>query len=99
MRPLLQPNVEIMIATAMMYSPALPRIASSAAVPTRSCGAVAVASAGRTVREATVAGRYSAVTVRSPTAIADGGGRLAALGSLPAKPAAVPARLAESEAP
>src|SRR2546428_203814 len=46
MRPLLQPKVEIMIATAMTYSPALPRIASSAAVATPSFGAGAGGPAG-----------------------------------------------------
>src|SRR3989442_15076950 len=95
MRPLLQPNVEIMIATAMMYSPALPRIASSAAVPTRSCGAVAIASAGGAFREAPLAGRYNAGPGSTPPPLANGRGRLPSLRPPPADPPVFPPALAQ----
>src|SRR5262245_65434365 len=67
MSPLQQPNVEIMIATAMMPAPAPPNITSIAAVPTRSSGACWILSNGNTQRYATFASRYKLITSPVPS--------------------------------
>src|SRR5712691_696773 len=75
MSPLLQPNVEIMIATAIMYRPGVPSIACIAVVPTGglpSTLVAAITSLGRTFKYATLASTYSATTTRTPVAIAKG---------------------------
>ena len=97
MRPLLQPNVEIMMAAAISLSPGCPRIACSAAVATRSCGAVAMAAAGSTFRYATFASRYSTVTINTPAPIATGRSRSGCVSSLPAKPTLFQASIENSE--
>src|SRR5207245_2827900 len=86
MRPLLQANVEIMRAAAMTFNPGSPKMACSAAVPTRSCGALAMAAAGRTFRYATFASTCRTVTMSTPAPMATGRSRWAFLSSLPANP-------------
>src|SRR5581483_9227208 len=66
MSPLQQPNVEIMIATAMMPAPAPPNITCIAAVPTRSSGAYWILASGNTQRYATFASRYKPITSPVP---------------------------------
>ena len=49
-KPLLHPNVEIMIATAMIDAPDGPKITSAVAEPTRSEGTVWIPSKGNATR-------------------------------------------------
>src|SRR6266702_2519451 len=86
-----------MIATAMMYRPGVPNIACSAAVPTRSCGAWAMASCGSTTRYETFARTYSVVTIKTPAPIANGTSFSGFLSSPDAKPTLFHASIENNE--
>ncbi len=64
----MQPNVETMMASAMIAVPEPGRITSRAAVATRSEGACWIAASGSVTRYATFASRYSAITNEDPSA-------------------------------
>src|SRR2546430_2054582 len=90
-----------MIAIAMIYRPGVPNIACSAAVPTRSCGAWAMASCGSTTRYDTrydtFARTYSVVTIKTPAPIANGTSFSGFLSSPDAKPTLFHASIENNE--
>src|SRR5580704_19274223 len=67
--PLLQPNVEIMMAIAIIQAPLAPNTAESAAVATRSSGAFWICASGSAHRYARFARQYSVITMTVPNAI------------------------------
>src|SRR2546429_59541 len=100
MSPLLQPNVEIITAIAMMLSPAPPNIAWRAAVPMGgwfSVEAIWMATRGSTFRYATLASRYRVVTTSTPTAMANGMSRSGCFSSPEAKPTLFQASIENSD--
>src|SRR5580704_10438709 len=64
--PLLQPNVEIMMAIAIIHAPLAPKTAESAAVATRSSGAFWICARGSAHRYARFARQYSVTTMTVP---------------------------------
>src|SRR5260370_8508749 len=86
-----------MMATAMSTRTGGGKSGCKGAVPTRSCGGVAMAPCGRTFKYATLASRYSTVTTRVPRAIAIGRSLVGFFNSLPAKPTLFHASIENSD--